>query len=377
MMVGYAFVDDTNLCHTARDNYTKAMALLQNFQQAVDCWEGLLCATGGALNTTEKTFWYLIDFKWKNNKWVYLSKAEAPGTVTMRQADSESRVPLTRKEAHEAPLTLGINVAPNGQQEAQMEYLRDKGVEFAESYRSARGLDRNDAWEGMMTTIMATFRYPAVAISLTWAQWNEVIAPVFQAGLNKSGISRMFPRTVLFAPDLFQGLGVMHPFHFQELEHWETILRCGNNGTTTGGLIQVSLEELRLELGVSGMITEWDYYVLEDCATDCWVKTVWKYGWAYAIDLQDQPPQLELRRERDLFLMEAFAQHNYEASDLRVLNQCRTFLQSVTLADVTTADGKFITQEAWNGNQLNGNRINPYDFPRQPPKLPAKHWELW
>jgi hypothetical protein len=157
---------------------------------------------------------------------------------------------------------------------------------------------------------------------------------------------------------LFQGLGVMHPFHFKELEHWETILRCGNNGTTTGGLIQVSLEELRLELGVSGMITEWDYYVLEDCGTDCWVKTVWKYGWDYAIDLQDRLPQLELRREKDLFLMEAFTQHNYEAPDLKVLNQCRTFLQAVTLADVTTADGKFITQEAWNGNQGNGNRIN-------------------
>jgi hypothetical protein len=75
--------------------------------------------------------------------------------------------------------------------------------------------------------------------------------------------------------------------------------------------------------------------------------------------------------------MEAFAQHNYEASDLRVLNQCRTFLHAVTLADVTMADGKFITQEAWNGNQLNGNRINPYEFPRQPPKLPAKHWGVW
>jgi hypothetical protein len=128
-------------------------------------------------------------------------------------------------------------------------------------YRRARGLDQNDAWEGLMTTIMATFGYPAAAISLTSAQWNEVIAPVFQAGLNKSGISGMFPGTVLFAPDLFQAMGVMHPFHFQELEHWETILRCGNNGTTTSNqLIQVSLEELRLELGVSSMLTEWDYY---------------------------------------------------------------------------------------------------------------------
>ena len=134
MMVGYAFVDDCDLCYTARDNHTPAVSILHKFQAAVDCWEGLLRATGGALDTTHKTFWYMIDFKWHNNRWEYKSADEAPGSITMREADKDTRVELSRKEPHEAALTLGIYAAPNGQQDDQMEYLKDKGIEFAEAY---------------------------------------------------------------------------------------------------------------------------------------------------------------------------------------------------------------------------------------------------
>jgi hypothetical protein len=230
-----------------------------------------------------------------NGTWRYMTKEEAPGEISMRAADSEERATLTRKEPHEAAKTLGIFASPDGNQEAQMEYLRDQGIEFADAYRAAGKMESNDAWEGILTTIMATFRYPAPATTLTYNQWEAVIKPVFSVGLSKSGISRMFPRDVLYGPDLFQGLGVIHPFHYQELEHWETLLRCGNNGNTTGGLFQISLEDLRLEMGVPGMITEWDYYVLGPSVTDCWMKTLWKYGWDYAMDLQDQLPQLPLR----------------------------------------------------------------------------------
>ena len=41
-MVGYAFVDDTDLVHNAKDNTTAATSLLQSFQKAVNRWEGLL-----------------------------------------------------------------------------------------------------------------------------------------------------------------------------------------------------------------------------------------------------------------------------------------------------------------------------------------------
>lgn len=294
----------------------------------------------------------------------------------MRVADSEHRVPLTRKEPTEAAQTLGIFQAPTGDMTAQEAYLTDKGAAFANGYRRSGVMENNDAWHGFLSTIMATWRYPAMAITLTFDQWDDVVRTALTAALNKSGISRMFPRAAIFGPDLFQGMGVIHPFHFQELEHWETILRCGNTSSTTGGLIQVSLEELRLELGLPGMITEWDYYRFQQCATDCWMKTVWKYGWDHALDLADQLPQLPLRRENDQYLMEVFSDYCTDPNELQQLNWCRTFLQAVTVADIATADGKGIRQAAYDGIP-SSQRANTYEFPRQPPSLPKAYWTTW
>ncbi len=45
----------------------------------------------------------------------------------MRIPDSDDRVTLTRKEADEASKTLGVFIAMDGNQTAEVEYLREKG----------------------------------------------------------------------------------------------------------------------------------------------------------------------------------------------------------------------------------------------------------
>ena len=45
----YAFVDDTDLIHTAKDTQYKGEQLIPEIQGALDQWEGSLRATGGAL----------------------------------------------------------------------------------------------------------------------------------------------------------------------------------------------------------------------------------------------------------------------------------------------------------------------------------------
>jgi hypothetical protein len=76
---GYAFVNDTDLLQviSALQQYGFAISSLQ---QAIDTWEGGLKVAGGAL-VPEKTFWYLIDFEWKNGEWSYKSTKDCPGKV--------------------------------------------------------------------------------------------------------------------------------------------------------------------------------------------------------------------------------------------------------------------------------------------------------
>jgi len=57
---GFAFVDDMDLC-VSRSRLVSHIAEIM--QQLVSHWEGLLCATGGAL-IPEKCFWYLLNITW-------------------------------------------------------------------------------------------------------------------------------------------------------------------------------------------------------------------------------------------------------------------------------------------------------------------------
>ena len=81
-MVGFAFVDNTDLIIAARapnPTYSKksssSIQIRKTAQQALNTWEGLIRATGGALHV-KKSFWYSIDFKFQKNQWKYKSTAE-------------------------------------------------------------------------------------------------------------------------------------------------------------------------------------------------------------------------------------------------------------------------------------------------------------
>jgi hypothetical protein len=49
-------------------------------QEAVETWEKELKITGGVI-LPDKTFWYLIDFKWVNGAWSYKTVADSPGSL--------------------------------------------------------------------------------------------------------------------------------------------------------------------------------------------------------------------------------------------------------------------------------------------------------
>jgi len=89
-LVGFAFVNDTDLCvhdpHITSNNGQSAM------QNSVDHWEGLLCTTGGVL-VPSKCFWYLIDFQFTNNSWKYVTKQQHTGKLSIKD-NKQQRVAI-------------------------------------------------------------------------------------------------------------------------------------------------------------------------------------------------------------------------------------------------------------------------------------------
>ena len=111
--VCFAFVDDTDIIHTGAEVDTPGEVILGQFQNAMDCWEGGLRASGGAL-VPEKSFWYLIDWSWKGDHWSYKQIDELPGEISVRTTDRQTRQKLRWINPDHAELTLGVYLAMDG-----------------------------------------------------------------------------------------------------------------------------------------------------------------------------------------------------------------------------------------------------------------------
>ena len=127
VIAAFAFVDDTDLIHAATDPYMEPLQVLTEAQQAVNTWEGILRATGGAIgaDNEDKAFWYFLDYKFVGKRWECKSFDQLPGQLWVRNYDGRN-LPITRLEPKEARETLGIMIAMDGNQLAQFKCLRRK-----------------------------------------------------------------------------------------------------------------------------------------------------------------------------------------------------------------------------------------------------------
>jgi hypothetical protein len=89
--VGYAFVNDTDICQTGQDEFTTGEEIATQMQGAMDAWEGGMRATGGAI-VLEKSCWYLIDFIWTEGNWSYASEEESPASISVRDLTGQRKV---------------------------------------------------------------------------------------------------------------------------------------------------------------------------------------------------------------------------------------------------------------------------------------------
>ena len=110
---------------------------LKEAQEALTTWEGILRATGGAIGADDdsKAFWYFIDFKYKKGMCRYKRINDLDRELKVRNVDNNIRW-LKRLEPSLARESLGIYIAMDGNQRAELAYLREKASLYAEQIRT-------------------------------------------------------------------------------------------------------------------------------------------------------------------------------------------------------------------------------------------------
>ena len=364
-IVGYSYVDDTDLLQIdMRDKTITIGQTLEKMQEAINRWEGGLKMSGGAI-VPQKSFVYPIGFQFNNQgKWKYSTTEEIDFEFTVKD-EKDITQQLQKVESSEGRCTLGVVLAPDGNNKDAVAYLRKKAETWA-SYIQTGHINRTDAWQALDSTIIKTIQYPIPALCLTQKECNHIMDPIIKASLPKSSIARTYPHKVLYGPKEEGGLDQTNLYIKQGTTKIALLTEHLALQTMTGELLRCSIEAAKVEVGVGGNIFELNYDMYGCLCTDSMIKFIWKFAFDNDIIIQDNvTANLELRRQNDIFLMEQFVYEDFSEAELQHINRCRLYMQAVTLADVTNGHGNKIEQDILNCKK-DEDRPHYYGWPTQP-----------
>ena len=154
----------------------------------------------------------------------------------------------------------------------------------------------------------------------------------------------------MHAPLSSRGLNIPGLYTEQGLAYIEMLLMHGHREKDiTGKLLQGTLQQTKVKLGLPGPLLLQDYGRYHCLVTNTWIKHAWMFLWEHGLSMEDPGPHLERQREGDRHLIPSFYSAGIRGKQLAQLNWCRLYLQVTTLADITTGSGDSITTCAWKG----------------------------
>lgn len=161
-------------------------------------------------------------------------------------------VKMERKGPHQAEKTLGVRQAPSGDRKCELEYLCTKAEEWADKVRT-RHIPPDLVWESLTTGIMRTLLWPMVCMCFTESECDQIMKPIYDAGLSRANIVRTLQREIVHGPKGLCGLGLPNLFVESGIYKIDRVCKLGSSEDfITGYLIRDSIEYLTLELGLPG-----------------------------------------------------------------------------------------------------------------------------
>jgi len=222
---------------------------------------------------------------------------------------------------------------------------------------------------------MKTLEYPLQALTMTEKQCATIMKPVLQGALSKTSLSFNFPRKVLYGTKEEGGLNLNSLYITQGISHIQFFQQFFGTNTISGHLLSTSLETCILEIGIGRNFFTLDYTKYGVLVTGCWIKHLWQFFQEHNIVINDRytsyPP---LQRENDVYLMEIFQEEGYSSTQLKKLNRCRMYTQTITLSDVMTGYGNTFNNTFKTEKQNQSRKIFVWPRYHQPGSSSRKLW---
>ena len=303
-----AFVDDTqNGTNDAHCSQSWTLdELIERLQAMAQTWERLLHCSGGALELT-KCSYYLLSWKWTNGipNLLTLQETQAGAPITLKSGTSNKPIPIHQLAPSEAHKTLGVWLAPDGNEKAQVDYLLSKSHQIAILISQSN-----------FTRLEAHMAYhlcwiPAVTYSFGISTIPDSALLTIQSHptmnfLQKMGFNQNFPRAISFGPQELGGLALRNLPVEQGIARISTFLEHVYNDSETGKLILISLHSLQLEAGTKSHLLA-DPLPKMSYLTQCWISALRDFLRQHQTQIHVTDAwNFTLPRVNDKFLMDKF-----------------------------------------------------------------------
>ena len=369
------FIDDASLM-TNGDNSRQAVEKLATNSQK---HERYLFSTGGRL-ALHKCFWTLMTYQWTNGKAeiVTYDERRAKQTTTEDNAirltqggDFSKKYVIKRIGASTAYRTLGVFLAANGSQKKQKEVLQDKSEKWSIKMRNSN-LTNEEKLMSYVQQLMPSLTYPLPCTMMTKEELRRVQYPSLKVAINAMGLNSSYPRCILFGDHRYQGLGMTDLYTQQGQEKIRYYVGHIRTRTDTARLLRIEKDYVELLSGRGRCPLEHP-----EVAMDTWLPRTWIQQLGQFLHECDGSIETEgervigQQRQNDHNIMDCV--DHMSASEKDKIQQCRLFLRVQSVADISTADGKRIEKDFYDGKRC---RDSVLQWPTQ--GRPHKRaWKAW
>ena len=365
---GFAYVDDSDLLQVG----DSLRQVVRKMQETLKAWVAGVGVTGGILAPL-KCWWYLVTFKYKLGRWRAVTPTDnLPLWIHHRGREATE---IQRLNTSVGMNMLGVYLAPDGNMDDHVKYLRGKAESWANNMNQSRG-NQSETWTALHRTIPFAMCYSLQATTLSKSECTYIMAPIYKKGLPLAGIAATIPTVIRTSLIPTGGLGLIDPYLHMGISQVETLITHLWKGTPTGRLIAISLEDIALEIGLS---TLWKPDAIRQgllySSTNSWIRHVLQFTLDHNISIHLDGLLFPRYRSRDRTIMQLALQYTDKVSILRSINSVRMALHIVWLSEITNANGTCLDTE-WLKMPTCLPHRNNYRWPNAH-HITSNDWSRW
>ena len=337
----------------ARFGWSRSTSSAHILQHLIRTYSSYLWTSGGSLNLS-KCYWYFMQFVQRpDGKYVMRGVPHTPFSRDIREEGRCGQIlNVSQLDPSVSQRGLGIQYAPDGKSGGQRRILLLKAKQWANSV-SASNLSAMEVWIAYISVLWPGLCYPLAISSLSVSDLKVVQQKLSSRLRNSLHLNRSFPDALFYGAKRYGGLGIVSLSAQQLISKLNLFLRHVRLQDNVGRQIGVSMDYTQLELGLGVHFLQLDYAVYAHLLTSTWLTHLWQFLSLSGLELRCATTESVwtplLQRANDSFLMEHILATGLSLDDQRILNEWRIYLRAVSIADLTSSHGTYVTSDVYHG----------------------------